>query len=114
MSFILIICEFLIASIYYFYNQEKKVFLKFKILCDNIKEKLEGEYLAISFPPVCILSCTCDHGVQTVLSDNLSQSLSVFLSSQRSVVGRMYGNFDHGLYCWLVMVPLSVAVTGSV
>lgn len=27
---------------------------------------------------------------------------------------RMYGNFDDGLHCWLITVPLSIAVTDSV
>ena len=73
MSFILTICEFLIASIYYFYNQEKRCFEVLKFSVTILKEKFEGKYLPISFPPVYVLSCTCDHGVQTVLSDNLSQ-----------------------------------------
>lgn len=73
MSFIPIICEFLIAGIYYFCNQEKKCFEVLKFSVTILKEKFERKYLSISFPPVYILSYTCDHGVQTVLSDNLSQ-----------------------------------------
>ena len=73
MSFIPIICEFLIAGIYYFCNQEKKCFEVLKFSVTILKEKFERKYLSISFPPVYILSSICDHGVQTVLSDNLSQ-----------------------------------------
>ena len=85
MSFILTICEFLIASIYYFYNQEKRCFEVLKFSVTILKEKFEGKYLQVFYLNKTIIMAIKMMGTMVLIMKG-SYSITVFTEEEAAKV----------------------------